>query len=71
MRTEESQIPEITPTPDVSNDGDLTDTKVEPSSVTVAHEDPGTPPTGMSMATTTLSGRTNRAPQRFKDYVKY
>ena len=71
MRTEESQIPEITPTPDVSNDEDLTDIKVEPSSVTVAHENPGTPPTGMSMATTTWSGWTNRAPQRFKDYVKY
>ena len=64
LRTEESQIPEITATADVSNDGDLTDTKVEPSSVTVAHENPGSPPTGMSMATTTRSGRTVREPRR-------
>ena len=70
-RTAESQIPEITPTPDPSNDEDLTDTKVEPSSVTVAQENPGTPPAGMSMATTTRSGRTVREPQRLKDYVKY
>ena len=71
LTTAESQIPEITPTPDVSNDEDLTDTKVEPSSVTVTHENPGTPPAGMSMATTTRSGRTVREPQRLKDYVKY
>ena len=71
LRTEESQIPEITPTPDVSNDKDLTDTKVEPSSVTVAHENPGTTLAGMSMATTTRSDGTVREPQRFKDYVKY
>ena len=71
LRTEESQIPEITPTPDVSNDEDLTDTEVEPPSVTVAHENPGTPPAGMSMATTTRSGRTIRELQEFKDYVKY
>ena len=72
MRTEESQILEINPTPDVSNDEDLADTKVEPPSVTVAHENPGTPGTaGMSMATTTQSGRTVREPQRLKDYVKY
>ena len=71
LRTEESQIPEITLTPDVSNDEDLTDTKVEPSSVTVAHENPGTPPAGMSIATTTRSGRIVRKPQRLKDCVKY
>ena len=71
LRTEESQIPEITPTPEVSNDEDLTDTEVEPSSVRVAHENPVTPPTGMSTATTTRSGRTIKEPQRFKDYVKY
>ena len=73
LSTEESQIPEITPTPEVSNDEDLTDTAVEPSSVRsrVAHENPVTPPTGMSTTTTTLSGRTIREPQRFKDYVKY
>ena len=71
LRTEESQIPEITHTPDVSNDEDLTDTKVEPSSVTVAHENRGSPPAGMSMATTTRSDGTVREPQRFKDYVKY
>ena len=71
LRAAESQIPEITPTPDPSNDEDLTDTKVEPSSVTVAQENPGTPPAGMSMATTTRSGRTVREPQRLKDYVKY
>ena len=71
LRTEESQIPEITHTPDVSNYEDLTDTKVEPSSVTVAHENPGSPPAGMSMATTTRSDGTVREPQRFKDYVKY
>ena len=68
LRTEESQIPEITPTPDISNDEDLTDTKAEPSSVTVAHENPGTPPAGMSMATTTRSDGTVRQPQRLKDY---
>ena len=44
LRTEQSQIPEITPTPDVSNDEDLTDTRFKPSSVTVAHENPRTPP---------------------------
>ena len=44
LRTEQSQIPEITPTPDVSNDEDLTDTRFEPSSVTVAHENPRKPP---------------------------
>jgi len=71
LRTEESQIPEITHTPDVSNDEELTDTKVEPSPVTVAHENPGSPPAGMSMATTTRSGRTVREPQGLKDYVKY
>ena len=71
LRTEESQIPEIPPTPEVSNDEDLTDTEVEPSSVRVAHENPVTPPTGMSTATTTRSVRTIREPQRFKDYVKY
>ena len=72
LRTEESQIPrDITPTLEVSNDEDLTDTKVEPSSVTVAHENPGTPPTGMSMATTTRSGQTVREPHRLKYYVKY
>ena len=69
LRTEESQIPEITPTLEVSNDDDLTDTKFEPSSVTVAHENPGTPPAGMSISTTTRSGRTTRKPQRFKDYM--
>ena len=58
LRTEESQIPEITHTPDVSNDEDLKDTKVEPPSVTVAHENPGTPPSGMSLATKTWSART-------------
>ena len=68
LRTEESQIPEITPTPDVSNDEDLTDTKVEPSSVTVAHENPGSPSAGMSIATTTRSDGTVREPQRLKDY---
>ena len=62
LRTEESQIPEITPTPEVLNDEDLTDTEVEPSSVRVAHENPVTPPTGMSTATTTRSGRTIREP---------
>ena len=71
LRTEESQIPEITTTPEVLNDEDLTDTEVEPFSVRVAHENPVTPPTGMSTATTTRSGRTIREPQRFKDYVKY
>ena len=70
-KAEESQIPKITPTPEVSNDEDLTDTEVEPFSVRVAHENPVTPPTGMSMATTTRSGRTIREPKRFKDYVKY
>ena len=70
LRTEESQIPEITPTPEVSNDEDLTDTEVERSSVRVAHENPVTP-TGMSMATTMRTGRTIREPQRFKDYIKY
>lgn len=51
LRTEESQIPEITPTPEVSIDEDLTDTKVEPSSIIVAHENPVsvTLPTGMSI----------------------
>lgn len=52
-------------------DEDLTDTEVEPASVIVAHENPVTPPTGMSMAITPRSGRTIREPQRFKDYVKY
>ena len=37
----------------------------------MAHENPGTPPAGMSMATTTRSGRTIRELQEFKDYVKY
>ena len=68
LRTEETQIPEITPTPDVSNDEDLTDTKVEPSSVTVAHENPGSPPAGKSVATTTRSDGTVREAQRLKDY---
>ena len=68
LRTEESQTPEITPTPDVSNDKDLTYTKVEPSSVTVAHENPGSPSAGMSMATITRSDGTVREPQRLKDY---
>ncbi|PFX14203.1 Uncharacterized protein K02A2.6 [Stylophora pistillata] len=73
LRTKESQIPEITPTLEVSIDEDLTNTEVEPASVIVAHEnpDPVTPPTGMSMAITPRSGRTIREPQRFKDYVKY
>ena len=64
LRTEESQIPEITPTPDVSNDEDRTDTKVEPCSVTVGHENPGSPSAGMSTATNTRSGGTVREPQR-------
>ena len=68
LRTEETQILEITPTADVSNDEDPTDTKVEPSSVTVAHENPGSPSAGMSMATTTRSDGTVREPQRLKDY---
>ncbi|PFX13965.1 putative RNA-directed DNA polymerase from transposon X-element [Stylophora pistillata] len=112
LRNEEPQIPEITPTPEVSIDNnnnnnnnnynnnlifilrkltcrydqmrittlfgglwpeDLTDTEVEPSSVIVAHDNPVsvTPPTGMSMAITTRSGRTIREPQRFKDHAKY
>ena len=71
LSTEESQIPEITPTLEVSNEEHLTDTEVEQSSVRVAHENPVTPPTGMSTGTTTRSGRTIREPQRFKDYVKY
>ena len=57
LRTEESQILEITPTPDVSNDEDLTDTKVEPSSFY-----------GYYHAVWSDSGR---EPQRLKDYVKY
>ena len=65
LRTEESQIPEV------SQDEDRTDTELEPSSVGVAHENPVTPPTRMPSATTTRSGRTIREPQRFKDYVKY
>ena len=68
LRTEETQIPEITPTPDVSNDEDLTDTKIEPSSVTVAHENPGSPPAGKSVDTTTRSDGTVREAQRLKDY---
>lgn len=32
LRTGESHIPEITPTPEVLNDEDLKDTEVEPSS---------------------------------------
>ena len=72
LRTEESQIPrDITPTLEVSNDEDLTDTKVEPSSVTVAHENPGTPPAGMSMATTTRSGQTVREPTFYSFLLKH
>ena len=71
LRTGEAKTPEVTATPEVPADEDLTEIEVEPTSVAAAPEHPGTQPAEMSTTTTTRSGGTIREPQRFKDYVKY
>ena len=69
LRTEESQIPEITPTPEVSNDEDLTDTNWShpllqwPTRI-LEHRQ-----LECLFLLATRSGRTTRKPPRFKDYM--